>query len=152
MTGWIDLPGSCFTYSDTGRALFDTRPVSSPMVADLYSPPPGARRIFVRRRVIRLERAGTRLDLFHSMHDNVHGFDLHIELDLEAGTVAAADSITSRLPYQGICTEPQGKLASLIGQPADGALRKRIQTQLGGASGCAQLYDLTADLLKLLSF
>lgn len=151
-TGWIDLPGSCFTYSDAGRALFDTRSVSSPMVADLYCPPPGARRIFVRRKVMRLERSGARLDLFHSMHDNVHGFDLHIALDLKTETVAAADSITSRLPYQGICTEPQGKLATLIGQPADGALRKRIQSQLGGESGCAQLYDLTADLLKLLSF
>jgi hypothetical protein len=86
------------------------------------------------------------------MHDNVHGFDLHLEIDLETGTVAAADSITSRLPYQGICTEPQGKIGSLVGQPADGELRKRIQTQLGGEGGCAQLYDLTADLLKLLSF
>jgi hypothetical protein len=151
-TGWIDLPGSCFTYSGAGRALFETRTVSSPMVADLYSPPPGARRIFVRKKVMRLVRTGTRLHLFHSMHDNVHGFDLHIEIDLEAGTVAAADSSTSRLPYQGICTEPQGKLASLIGQGADGTLRKRIQTQLGGESGCAQLYDLTADLLKLLNF
>ena len=66
--------------------------------------------------------------------------------------MAAADSISSRLPYQGICTEPQGKIASLVGQGADGALRKRIQTQLGGESGCAQLYDLTADLLKLLTF
>jgi hypothetical protein len=151
-TGWIDLPGSCFTYSDAGRALLETRAVSTPMVADLYSPPPGARRIFVRKKVMRLVRAGARLDLFHSMHDNVHGFDLHIVLDLEAGTVTAADSSTSRLPYPGICTEPQGKLASLVGQRADGALRKRIQTQLGGESGCAQLYDLTADLLKLLSF
>jgi hypothetical protein len=151
-TGWIDLPGSCFTYSDAGRALLDTRAVSTPMVADLYSPPPGARRIFVRKKVMRLVRTGASLHLFHSMHDNVHGFDLHIEIDLEAGTVAAADSITSQLPYQGICTEPQGKLASLIGQGADGTLRKRIQTQLGGESGCAQLYDLTADLLKLLTF
>jgi hypothetical protein len=151
-TGWIDLPNSCFTYSSAGRALLETRTVSTPMVADLYSPPPGARRIFVRKKVMRLVRTGARLHLFHSMHDNVHGFDLHIELDLDAGTVAAADSITSRLPYQGICTEPQGKIASIIGQPADGALRKRIQTQLGGESGCAQLYDLTADLLKLLSF
>ena len=151
-TGWIDLPGSCFTYSEAGRALLETRAVSTPMVADLYSPPPGARRIFVRKRIMRLVRTGARLHLFHAMHDNVHGFDLHIEIDLETGTVAAADSITSRLPYQGICTEPQGKLASLIGQEADGALRKRIQTQLGGESGCAQLYDLTADLLKLLTF
>jgi hypothetical protein len=151
-TGWIDLPGSCFTYSEAGRALLETRAVSTPMVADLYSPPPGARRIFVRKRIMRLVRTGARLHLFHAMHDNVHGFDLHIEIDLETGIVAAADSITSRLPYQGICTEPQGKLASLIGQEVDGALRKRIQTQLGGERGCAQLYDLTADLLKLLTF
>jgi hypothetical protein len=151
-TGWIDLPGSCFTYSAAGRALLETRVVSTPMVADLYSPPPGARRIFVRKKVMRLVRTGSRLHLFHSMHDNVHGFDVHIEIDLETGTVAAADSITSRLPYQGICTEPQGKIGSIVGQPADGELRKRIQTQLGGESGCAQLYDLTADLLKLLSF
>ena len=151
-TGWIDLPGSCFTYSGAGRALLETRTVSTPMVADLYSPPPGARRIFVRKKVMRLVRTGARLHLFHSMHDNVHGFDLHIELDLEAGTVAAADSITSWLPYQGICTEPQGKIRALVGQTADAELRKRIQTQLGGESGCAQLYDLTADLLKLLTF
>jgi hypothetical protein len=151
-TGWIDLPGSCFTYSAAGRALLETRVVSTPMVADLYSPLPGARRIFVRKKVMRLVRTGSRLHLFHSMHDNVHGFDLHLEIDLETGTMAAADSITSRLPYQGICTEPQGKIRSLVGQPADGELRKRIQTQLGGESGCAQLYDLTADLLKLLSF
>jgi hypothetical protein len=32
----------------------------------------------------------------------------------------------------------------------DAALRKRIQGQLGGIAGCAQLYDLTSDLLKLL--
>jgi len=149
-TGWIDLPGSCFTYSAAGRALLETRVVSTPMVADLYSPLPGARRIFVRKKVMRLVRTGSRLHLFHSMHDNVHGFDLHIEINLESGTVAAADSITSRLPYHGICTEPQGKIGSLVGQPADGGLRKRIQTQLGGESGCAQVYDLTADLLKLL--
>jgi len=148
---WIDLPGSCFTYSDNGRALLDTRPVTTPMVVELYSPAPAARRLFVRRKVMRLVRTGERLHLFHSMHDNVHGFDIHYEIDLEAGTVIAADSITSRLPYQGICTEPQGRIHSLLGAPADASLRKRIQGLLGGEQGCAQLYDLTADLLKLLS-
>jgi len=65
--------------------------------------------------------------------------------------VAAADAITSRLPYAGICSEPQGKIASLLGQPVDASLRKRTQALVGGSGGCAQLYDLTADLLKLLS-
>lgn len=150
-TGWADLPGSCFTYSPAGRALLGTRPVSTPMVRDLYTPVPGARKIFVRRKLSRLVRTGRRLHLFHAMHDNVHGFDLHYEIDLDRGVIVAADSITSRLPYLGICNEPQGKIASLIGEPADAGLRERIQTLIGDEAGCAQLYDLTADLLKLLS-
>ena len=150
-TGWVDLPDSCFTYSSEGRALLDTRPVSTPMVAALYGPPPGARRVFVRRKTMRLVRTGRRLHLFHSMHDNVHGFDIHYEVDLESAAIVAADSVTSRLPYQGICTEPQGRIAALRGERLDAGLRKRIQTLLGGRTGCAQLYDLTADLLKLVS-
>jgi hypothetical protein len=149
-TGWVDLPDSCFTYSQAGRALFGTRPVTTPMVTTLYSPPPGARKVFARKKVARLVLTGRRLHLFHSMHDNVHGFDLHYEVDLDRGTVVAADSVTSRLPYSGICSEPQGKIRSLLGESVDALLRKRIQTSLGGSSGCAQLYDLTADLLKLL--
>lgn len=151
MAGWVDLPGSCFTYSPAGRALFGTRPVSSPMVSALYSPPPGARDVFTRKKLARLVLTGRRLHLFHSMHDNVHGFDVHYEVDLDRGDIVAAHSITSRLPYAGICTEPQPRIESLRGQPVDAALRKRIQTLLGGIGGCAQLYDLTADLLKLLS-
>jgi hypothetical protein len=150
-SSWIDLPGSCFTYSANGRALLDIREVSTPMAVELYSPPSAARRLFVRKKVMRLVRTQPRLHLFHSMHDNVHGFDIHYEIDLERGTVVAADSITSRLPYQGLCTEPQGRIDDLVGQPADAGLRKRIQSLLGGEQGCAQLYDLTADLLKLLS-
>jgi len=150
-TGWVDLPDSCFTYSPGGRALFGTRPVSTPMVPELYSPPPGARRVFRRKKVARLVRTDRRLHLFHSMHDNVHGFDVHYELDLDGGRIAAADVITSRLPYAGICSEPQGRITSMVGQPVDGTLRKRVQVAIGGSSGCAQLYDLTADLLKLLS-
>jgi hypothetical protein len=150
-TGWVDLPDSCFTYSPDGRALFGTRPVTTPMVAALYGPPPGAQKVFTRKKVARLVLTGRRLHLFHSMHDNVHGFDVHYELDLDRGVVVAADSVTSRLPYSGICSEPQGKVRSLLDQPVDTRLRKRIQILIGGSSGCAQLYDLTADLLKLLS-
>lgn len=151
-TGWVDLPNSCFTYSDAGRALLGTRVVSTPMAAQLYAPPPGARKIFVRRKRSRLVVTARRLHLFHSMHDNVHGFDVHYEVDLDSERIVAADSITSRLPYQGICAEPQQKIAAMIGQPADASLSRRIQGSLGGETGCAQLYDLTADLLKLLMF
>ena len=150
-TGWIDLPDSCFTYSEAGKALFGTRAIATPMQPDLYSPRAGQSRVFVRRKVARIERADGRLRLTHSMHDNVHGFDLTLELDAATGRIERADSVTSRLPYAGICSEPQRKLQALVGETVDGGLRKRLSTHVGGAGGCAQLFDLTADLLKLLA-
>ena len=149
-SGWVDLPDSCFTYSAAGRALLETRTVSTPMQADLYSPRPGQRRVFERRKVARLERRADRLVLFHAMHDNVHGFDLTYEIDATSGRIERADSVITRLPYAGICSEPQGRIHALVGEVVDAELSRRIQILLGGPSGCAQLYDLTADLLKLL--
>jgi hypothetical protein len=148
--GFSDLPDSCFTYSAAGRALLDTRTVSTMAYPDLYSPAPGQKRVFERRKVARLERDGDRLTLSSSMHDNVHGFDVTLEIDAHAERVTRADSIITRLPYAGICTEPQGKIHSLVGEVVDAGLSRRIQALLGGATGCAQLYDLTADVLKLL--
>jgi DUF2889 family protein len=107
--------------------------------------------VFERRKVARLERVGGRLRLFHSMHDNVHGFELTLEIDEATGMIVRAEHVTPRLPYLGLCSEPQHKFAALVGETTDAGLRKRIQATLGGESGCAQLYDLTADLLKLLA-
>jgi len=150
MAGWVDLPNSCFTYTDAGRRLFASRAVSTPMQPDLYSSRPGQRRVFERRKVARLARRDGRLTLFHSMHDNVHGFEITYEIDLATGTIVRAEHETPRLPYMGICSEPQRRITALLGETVDGGLRRRIQEHLGGATGCAQLYDLTSDLLKLL--
>ncbi len=149
--GWVDLPNSCFTYGSGGKALLESRPVTPAAHPALYSPEAGARGVFRRRKQARLVRTGNRLDLFHSMHDDLHGFDIHLEIDTDRGVVVAADSVTSRLPYRGICDEPQGKFAGLIGERVDAGLRKRIQAGVGGEAGCGQLYDLTADLLKLVT-
>jgi hypothetical protein len=150
MAGWADLPDSCFTYSDAGRRLFGMRPIVAASTPSLYSPGPGQPKVFERRRVLRLERRGGRLALFHSMHDNVHGFEVLYEIDAASGRIVTAEHTTPRLPYMGLCSEPQRRIGALVGETADAGLRKRIQTHLGGPAGCAQLYDLTADLLKLL--
>jgi hypothetical protein len=149
-TGWVDLPNSCFTYSDAGRALFGTRAIATPMEPALYSPPAGRRKVFERRKTLRLERRDGRLLLFHSMHDNVHGFDVTYEIDLVTGAIVRAEHVTPKLPYMGVCSEPQRRIAAMLGERADAGLRKRVQAHLGGEAGCAQLYDLTVDLLKLL--
>jgi DUF2889 family protein len=150
-SGWIDLPGSCFTYSDAGRARLARPGVVAAMTPELYAPAPGQRRVFVRRKVARLERGGDRVLLAHSMHDNVHGFELRYEVDRATGRIVAATGATPRLPYLGICSEVQARQQSLVGETVDAGLARRIQGLLGGAGGCAQLYDLTADLLKLLA-
>jgi hypothetical protein len=62
-----------------------------------------------------------------------------------------AGSLTPRLPYAGICSDVQGRVRSLVGQRLDAGARKRLGGLLGGPEGCAQLYDLTADLLKLVT-
>jgi hypothetical protein len=51
----------------------------------------------------------------------------------------------------GICSDAQGRVRELIGQRLDAGLRKRLGGLVGGTSGCAQLADLTADLLRLLT-
>lgn len=147
--GWIDLPDSCFTYSEAGRARVSSPSVVCQSGPDLYSPRAGQRRVFVRRKVARLERADGRLSMFHSMHDDVHGFELSYDVDAASGRILSVRSLTPRLPYLGICSEPQRRIEALVGETVDGGLRKRIQGHLGGAAGCAQLYDLTSDLLKL---
>lgn len=149
--GWADLPDSCFTYSAEGRALLDTRAVTVAMTPELYRPRPGQRGVFVRRKVARIERGHGRLALYHAMHDNVHGFEVVYEIDLTTRRFVRAEHQTPRLPYDRVCVEPQRRMAAMLGETLDDGLRRRIQTHLGGPSGCGQLYDLTADLLRLLA-
>lgn len=152
MAGWVDLPSSCYTYRAESEALFKQREVRSPMQASLYAPAVGAERVFNRSKVMRLERRDGHLLLGHSMFDEVHSFQIWYRLDPATGTIVDAGSVTPRLPYLGICNDPQRNITALIGQRVDPELRKRIGGFLGGTSGCAQLFDLTADLLKLLNF
>jgi hypothetical protein len=150
MQGWADLPASCYTYRPESERLFAERSVTTPMPPVLYDPPVGAARVFNRTKVARLERRGAELLLSHAMFDEVHSFQVWYRVDA-AGNVVDAGSLTPRLPYAGICSDVQGRVRSLVGQRLDAGARKRLGGLLGGPEGCAQLYDLTADLLKLVT-
>lgn len=152
MEGWVDIPASCYTYRPESEALFKERDVRPAATPTLYAPPVGAARVFNRTKVARLERDAGRLLLSHSMFDEVHSFQIWYAVDLATGAIVDAGSITPRLPYSSICSDPQRNIAGLLGQTVGPELRKRIGVLIGGVSGCAQLYDLTADLLRLLSF
>jgi hypothetical protein len=152
MRGWVDLPESCYTYRPESEALFGHREIRTAMHPGLYAPTLGASRVFNRTKTARLERRDGHLLLAHSMFDEVHSFRIWYAVDAESGAILDAGSITPRLPYHGVCSDPQRNIASMVGQTLGPELRKRISSLIGGLSGCAQLYDLTADLLKLLTF
>jgi hypothetical protein len=152
--GWADLPGSCYTYRDATAALLAETPVSVAATPVLYDPPPG-RSVFHRTKVATLERRGPRLALSQSMFDEVHAFQvwLAVEPGPAGGPVIVdAGSMTPRLPYGDLCSVPQGRIETLRGEPVDAGLRRRLGALVGGPEGCAQLFDLTADLLKLLLY
>ncbi|HEV8307918.1 MAG TPA: DUF2889 domain-containing protein [Methylomirabilota bacterium] len=150
MQGWVDLPSSCYTYRPASERLFAERHVAAPIPPILYHPPRGAQRVFNRTKVARLERRVDQLLLSHAMFDEVHSFQIWYVVDAE-GTVVDAGSRTPRLPYVGICDDAQVRVRELMGQRLDTGLRKRLGGLVGGTSGCAQLYDLTADLLRLVT-
>jgi hypothetical protein len=150
MQGWVDLPVSCYTYRLESERLFAERTVTTPMSATLYAPPAGATGVFNRTKTARLERWDGGLALSHAMFDEVHSFQVWYRADAEA-RIVEAESLTPRLPYRGICSDPQARIRELVGERLDAGLRKRLSGLVGGTTGCAQLYDLTADLLKLLT-
>jgi hypothetical protein len=150
MQGWVDLPVSCYTYRTESEGLFAERAVTTPMSPALYAPPAGAAGVFNRTKTARLERRDGGLALSHAMFDEVHSFQVWYRADAE-GRLVEAGSLTPRLPYQGICSDPQARVRALVGERLDAGLRKRLGGLVGGPAGCAQLYDLTADLLKLLT-
>ncbi len=150
MQGWADLPASCYTYRPESERLFTERAVTTPMLPILYNPPVGTLRVFNRTKVARLERRGADLSLSHAMFDEVHSFQVWYVVDA-AGTIVEAGSLTPRLPYVGICSDAQARVEGMRGQRLDVGLRKRLGGLVGGTAGCAQLFDLSADLLKLLT-
>jgi hypothetical protein len=151
MQGSIDLPGSCYTYRPESERLFAERPVATAMTAAIYDPPRGARRVFNRAKSARLEARPDALALAHSMFDESHSFQVWYLVDAASRTIVDAGSVTPRLPYRQICSDPQARIRALVGERVDAGLKKRLGALVGGADGCAQLYDLTADLLRLLT-
>lgn len=86
------------------------------------------------------------------MFDQVHGFELWYEVDVRSQEIVQARALTPRLPYLGICEEPQARVRDLVGLRLDAQWPTTIRQRIGGRQGCFQLTDLTADVLRLLAF
>jgi hypothetical protein len=151
LEAWPELVDLCFTYRRESAALFAERSVRTPAITAMYASPPGEKLVFHRYKRTRLERAGSMLSLYQSMFDQVHGFELWYEVDWRSQTVVDARLLTPRLPYMGICEEPQRRVREMVGVTLDAGWPAVVRARLGGRQGCFQLTDLTSDLFRLLN-
>lgn len=148
---YMNLADTCYTYRSEALALFDQRPVRCGFGAELTRPKPGDRRVFWRnkRLVIRETAAGFACE--SGMEDSIHDIKIAFELS-QTGVIANARSRGLRLPYHGLCEDPQQRTPGLNGVQVTAAFVQQFAEQVGGASGCTHLFDLALDVLRLFKF
>jgi len=152
LDAWPELLDLCFTYRAETRALFAERSVRTPATVDIYASPPGRKLVFHRYKRSHVARSGSTLALYQSMFDQVHGFELWYDVDTRSHEVLHARILTPRLPYMGICDEPQQRARDMVGVTLGPDWAETVRPRLGGRRGCFQLTDLTSDLCRLLTF
>lgn len=152
LAAWPEFVDMCFTYRGESEALFDRVAVATPAVADMYAPRPGARMVFHRYKRTEIRATPALLLLYQSMFDQVHGFEIWYDVDPGSHEVVRARVLTPRLPYVGLCEQPQARIAGVVGRRLDAGWSRAIRDAVGGREGCWQLTDLTTDLFRLLSY
>src|SRR5262245_24756144 len=153
---YMGLANTCYTYRDESESLFASRGVRCGFGAELTRPKPGSKRVFWRNKRLAIElKAGGNGETVYvcesAMEDSIH--DIKIGFDLSSdGLVSNAWSSGARLPYHGICEDPQLRTQALNGLKVTGAFVGQFAEHVGGAQGCAHLFDLSIDVLRLFRF
>jgi hypothetical protein len=153
---YMGLANTCYTYRDESESLFAGREVRCGFDAELTRPKPGDKRVFWRnkRLTIGLKAGGSGETVYaceSAMEDSIH--DIGVGFDLsDAGVVSNARSHGDRLPYHGICEDPHLRTRALNGLKVTGAFVGQFAEHVGGAQGCAHVFDLSVDVLRLFSF
>ncbi len=142
-----DLANSCYTYRDEAAAAFLQGEVHCSFGGNLTRPQPGDRRVFWRNKRLTIKPIANGFACESAMQDRIH--DIQIGFDIVDGVIANAHSRGLRLPYHGICEGAQLRTPGLNGQRVTAAYVKQFAEQVGGASGCTHLFDLSMDCLRL---
>jgi hypothetical protein len=153
---YMGLANTCYAYRDDSEALFASREVRCGFGPELTRPKPGDKRVFWRNKRLEIQLKtggnGEAICACESvMEDTIH--DIRIGFDLSSeGVVSNARSHGARLPYHGICEDPHSRTPALEGLKVTGAFLSQFAEHIGGAQGCAHMFDLSIDVLRLFSF
>lgn len=145
-----ELANSCFTYRDEAVEAFAQGEVQCSFGGNLTRPQPGDKRVFWRDKRLTIQPLANGFACESAMQDRIH--DIQIGFELVDGVIAQAESRGARLPYHGICEGAQLRTPGLSGQHVTAAYLKQFAEQVGGASGCTHLFDLSMDCLRLFKF
>jgi hypothetical protein len=149
------MPGlcnSCYAFRDASAELFARRDVVC-FDLDIVQPEPRQKRLFSRSKRLHISQRADD-NGFHCenvMDDTVH--DIRMAFDIDAdGTIQGASSAGLRLPYQGICEDPHLNTPGLNGKKLNKAFVRLLAQEVGGASGCTHLFDLSVDCLRFFNW
>lgn len=148
---YMSLANTCYAYRDESLALFDDRAVRCGFGAELTRPQPGDRRVFWRNKRVSIREIANGFVCESAMEDRIHDIKIGFELS-PVGLINHAQSRGLRLPYHGICEDPQQRTTGLNGVQVTAAFVQQFAEQVGGASGCTHLFDLSMDVLRLFQF
>ncbi len=147
-----DLKNSCHTYRDESDLLFAERQIRCGFDDSFTRPQPGDKRVFWRnKRLTITQNLNGSYTCESAMQDTVHDILIGFTLDQD-GVIAGAHSRGLRLPYHGLCEDPQQRTATLNGLRVTTAYVKTFAAHIGGTSGCTHLFDLAIDCLRLFRF
>ncbi|MBS1807260.1 MAG: DUF2889 domain-containing protein [Acidobacteria bacterium] len=144
-----ELANSCFTYRDESANVFAEREVRCGFEGNLTRPQPGDKRVFWRKKqlvISSLPNGGYQCE--SAMQDRIHDIQISFAIAPD-GVISQAQSRGERLPYYGICEGAQLRTPGLNGQRVTASYVKQFAEQVGGASGCTHLFDLSMDCLRL---
>jgi len=148
---YMSLANSCYAYRDESEALFAGREVRCGFDPDLTHPQPGEKRVFWRNKRVSVELTNHGYACESAMDDRVHDIKINFDLSRE-GIISNAQSRGLRVPYHGICEDAQLRTPGLNGLQVTAGFVGQFAGQVGGASGCTHLFDLSMDCLRLFRF
>lgn len=146
-----ELANSCFTYRDEAEQAFSQGEVRCSFGGNLTRPQPGDQRVFWRNKRVTIQPLANGFACESALQDRIHDIQIGFELAAD-GTITKAQSQGVRLPYHGICEGAQLRTPGLNGQRVTASYVKQFAEQVGGASGCTHLFDLSMDCLRLFKF
>ncbi len=146
-----DLANSCYTYRDETEALFAEREVRMGFDQDLYTPRPGDKRVFWRKKQLTITPRDGGFACESAMEDRIHEIRIAFDID-ETGIFSNARSQGLRLPYHGICEDAQLRTEGLNGLRIGSGYILQFADRIGGARGCTHLFDLATDVMRLFKF